>query len=69
MITKITDDNFIQEPYDCLRIQQVLLDNDYYASLHDCEELWHKYSNDQSASWLYLPNNNKELWQIVKEYL
>lgn len=53
---------------DCNRIQSVLLDYGYYATLEQCAELWELYSEDWAAGWLYLPENNEDLYKCIKPY-
>ena len=45
--------NRIDYPEDCQRIQRVLRDRlGVEATLKECEELWHMYSDDMCAGWM-----------------
>lgn len=51
---------------DVERIQRVLLDNGYSSLLEDCGNLWDNYSDDYCAGWLNLPEDDDDLWDILK---
>lgn len=59
----------VNHPEDCIRIQNVLLDMGYNASLSDCEGLWREYSSSVWANWLYLPESDTELQSILIAFL
>lgn len=61
MITKI------DYPEDCIRIQRVLLEKGFEATLYDCQELWGEYCGLQDAVWLYLPADDEALLKILNE--
>lgn len=58
---------FIHEIEDCKRIQKVLEQNDTEATLAECEELWIEWSSSLSAGWLFLPETDDEIWEILGE--
>ncbi len=53
--------------YDVLRIQQVLLQNNYESNYEDAANLWYDHSNTRASAWLQLPNNDNDLWEVIKE--
>ena len=54
---------------DCNRIQQVLMEHGYYATIDQCEELWEMYSEEYAAGWLSLPEDSKDIYEYVKDYI
>ena len=58
---------------DVMRIQKVLADHDWDATLPECEELWDKYSESMSAGWMGLPRQGKkgdqEIYFTVSSYM
>jgi len=55
---------------DCQRIQRVLLENGYDASLDQCERAWHSYGEENyCAGWLVLPKEDQEIFERLKPYL
>lgn len=56
-------------PDDVIRIQKVLLNNWYDANLKECESLWDSYSDNMAASWMHLPDNDTELFEIISGYI
>lgn len=53
---------------DCLRIQSVLQDHGYYATLEQCAELWEINSENYAAGWLILPQDGLAIYDEVKAY-
>lgn len=69
MIQKIINDennSEIDHHSDCHRIQEVLLRNGYTSTLKDCYDLWSDYSYSYAAGWLYLPEEDEELWNTIQ---
>jgi len=54
---------------DCNKIQQALMEHGYYATIEQCEELWEMYSAEYAAGWLILPEDNKDIYQYIKDYI
>lgn len=54
---------------DCNRIQQVLMEHGYYATIDQCEELWEMYSDEYAAGWLVLPEINIQIYDCIKDYI
>lgn len=59
--------NEINYPRDVQRIQKVLIENGYEATLIECQNLWKEYSNDVSALWLLLPKQDEEVFYYLKD--
>ena len=54
---------------DCERLQQVLRDNGYEATLKDCEKLWGLSSESLDMEWKTMADfNDEELFEEV-DYL
>lgn len=71
MIKKVNknggNDNFYHRHLnDVKRIQIVCLQNGYEADLGDCADIWDDYSDMLAAGWMGLPENDEELWNIIK---
>lgn len=68
MITKILMNG--REPrenvFDCRRIQECLYNHGYMSDLQDCYDLWEDVSEDYCAGWLFLPDNEEELWRYIE---
>lgn len=54
---------------DLLRIQDVLLAHNIEATLHECDELWEKYSEHMCASYMNLPVTMDGIWQCVIDFI
>ena len=54
---------------DCNRIQGVLLDHGFYATLEQCAELWELASEDMCAGWLSLPEKNEDIYTEVFKFI
>jgi hypothetical protein len=54
---------------DCSRIQQVLMEHGYYATIDQCEELWEMYSDEYAAGWLIFPEDNADIYEYIKDYI
>ena len=53
---------------DCTRIQAVLQDHGYYATLEQCAELWEINSENYAAGWLVLPQQDIAIYDEIKSY-
>lgn len=51
---------------DIKRIQKVLLDNGFEASLTECHDFWDNYSFERSATWLILPESDEDLFKELE---
>lgn len=50
-----------------LRLQKQLLEEEnIIASLEECINIWQAYSNDLSASWLFFPDEDKDILNHIK---
>lgn len=54
---------------DCNKIQQVLIEHGYYATIDQCEQLWEMYSDEYAAGWLVLPEGNMQIYDCIKDYI
>ena len=61
--------NVSEHPTDVKRIQKVLANEGYEASLQDCEALWNRYSSSMCAGWINLPNDDFELFACINGYI
>lgn len=61
--------NIFEYPKDVKRIQQVLRDRGYDASLFECEMLWSKYSDSMAAGWMILPDSDNEVFDCISYYI
>lgn len=71
MALEINDDKDFTHRWleDVERIQKVLLENGYSSPLSDCSGLWNDYSGSMCAGWLGLPEDDKDLWEILKDFI
>jgi len=51
---------------DVLRLQRVMLENGYEADLLSAAQIWEDYSDDMCAGWIFLPDDDDELWQEIE---
>jgi hypothetical protein len=52
---------------DCKRMQGILYNNGYDATITECFDWWDKMSHKNFSSWLSLPNDDTELFKkLVK---
>jgi len=61
--------NVTRYPEDCRKIQQVLRDRGYEASLSECETLWEKYSDMMCAGWMCLSDTDDEIFDCISNYI
>ncbi len=59
---------FLNYPKDCRRIQNLLFEKGYYATIPECQIIWENYSEHYCASWLILPYDNNVLWDYIEDY-
>lgn len=52
------ENTYASHPYfmDLLRIQRVLADRGYVATLDQCQTLWREYSDSMDAGWCFMPD-------------
>lgn len=67
MIRKVKEIKPHRHHEDVERIQRVILQNGYEADYDDAAKIWDDFSDSYSAGWLGLPDDDKELWQIIKD--
>ena len=54
---------------DVQRIQFVLKKYRYYLGLKDCAEIWQKYCDHIGFGWLKLPEKEKDVINVCKDYM
>ena len=54
---------------DVERIQRILADRDYEATLSDCERLWEKYSESMCAGWMGLDDKDESVFDCIAYYI
>jgi hypothetical protein len=60
----------IRYPEDCRRIRRVaLLKCDIEISLTQAHMLWEDYSTSVCASWLFLPDDDDALANVIRSYI
>ena len=59
----------IEHVQDCRRIQKVLEEHHWVASLRECEQIWEHHSTIMAAGWLFLPEDDDELWAELQVYV
>ena len=50
---------------DCIRIQRILRDRGYNATLKQCEELWEDYSDSMCAGWMNLNDSDSNVYNNI----
>jgi len=61
--------NTADYPLDVERIQQILAKKGYKVSLKQSEELWDKYSDRMSSSWMILSEKDNEVFEAISSYI
>lgn len=51
---------------DVERLQRVILHNGYESDYDDAANIWEDYSDSYAAGWLYLPDDDNELWSMIE---
>lgn len=51
---------------DTERIVKVAFANGYTISLKQAEAAWEAYSDSMAAGWMRLPEDDEELWNILR---
>lgn len=60
---------FFEFPKDIKRIVEVCDQHDIQITPDEAEELWSRYSDTEwCASWLGLPSDDEDLFEIIIEY-
>jgi len=54
---------------DVRRIQKILLENDYEATLQECESLWNAYSDSMCAGWMMLDDIDYNVYMNISHYI
>lgn len=66
---KLLDPEVEEHRYDCERIQRVLADSGYAATLKECHELWRRYSESVSAGWMCMAyDDDDQVFHRVNPY-
>lgn len=56
--------------HDLKRIQKVLLERDYRASIDDCEDLWDAYSGTVGQNWVDMSEmDDNDIFDSVSYYI
>lgn len=63
---KIIEDS--EYDYDCKRICKIFASHDFFITLKQSRILWEKYSESMAAGWLYLPQDDDEIWFNLAPY-
>lgn len=56
-------------PEDVTRIKSVASNHGYAITDEQAVALWTQHSGQFFASWLYLPTEDEQLWQIIQTHL
>lgn len=51
------------------RIQEILFNRGYTASLDQCRILWGSYSDTYAAGWLFLHESDDAIFDCIKPYI
>ena len=64
MVFKLTDADFegFHNAHDVRRIVEVALKHGVILSPHEAYKAWSDHSDDLCAGWLFLPDDDNELW-------
>lgn len=46
--------------------KQLLVEENFVSALVECANIWQRYSNDLSASWLFFPKNDFDILRSIK---
>ena len=56
-----------EDIHNAFRLMKVLLEEEnIIASFEECVNIWQRYSNDLSASWLSFPQNDEVILNLIK---
>lgn len=61
--------NTSQYPEDVERIQKILANDGYEATLTECEHLWTAHSESMAASWMILPEEDERVMDCIRFYI
>ena len=66
---KVIGEDVICHPEDCQRIQKIMADRGYYATIRQCDLMWRAYSDRYAAGWLGLPEDDDGVFaEIATEF-
>ena len=67
-IVAISGDFFTKEDLINLsRLQkQLIIEENIYATIEECIEIWSGYSVDLSAGWLFFPEKDEDILKYIK---
>jgi predicted metal-dependent peptidase len=54
---------------DVERIQKILANKGYEATLIECEKLWDTYSESMEAGWIILPKSDEDVFESISCYI
>ena len=62
--------NTARYPEDCERIQKILKERGYEASIADCEALWDRFSDSMAAGWFRMDHlDDNEVFDEIRTYI
>lgn len=53
---------------DTKRIVNVVMNHGIWINPLEAEQMWEEYSDTLAATWMTLPEDDSELWDILKEF-
>lgn len=62
------DEDESSYPNDVTRIVEAFAHFGEIISRHDAKIAWEKYSDTFSASWLFLPNDDVDIYNSIRRY-
>lgn len=65
-IIREIDVNNAEFPEDVERIKRILLERGYRATCKQCEELWEAYSDSMCAGWMYLDEDDEDVFNNIR---
>lgn len=58
----------IEEPQDCKKIQEAMLECGWECTLAESQELWRARSGAYDAIWLQVPESTQSIWEEIEQY-
>ncbi len=50
----------------CRLQKQLVMEENLLATIEECANIWQRYSDDLSASWLFFPKNDFDILRYIK---
>jgi len=60
--------NISEYPEDTKRIQSILAERGYEASLVECDIMWKEFSESMAAGWMCLQEDDDKVFEAVSQY-